>query len=398
MTAWIALAAGTATAALGTTVAISAAVVGRIELTRWISRRLRGAAVASTLYSTPGRLLRTATALATAGVLTVGFALAALMQGGFNPLGYAALVLLVAVPALAVVAFGVPRAMGKRWSEAIVRRATPWGDRLASVLSLVLSVAEDGSAPTITGILKRQPGSDDYDPDEERVISGVMAFTEKTVREVMTPRTEIVAVEEGASMGEVARIFSESGYSRIPVYRDNLDDIVGMMYAFDLLQVTPGGELSVRPVVVTPGTNACAALLLEMQRERRQLAVVLDEFGGTAGIATLQDLLEELLGDVFDETDDIAVLEAHGPELVELDGATASSDVAMRFGVQLPGGAETIGGLLARKAGRIPQPGERLSLEGLEFDVLGASPTRIDRIAVRRGPVRCIALSTGNTK
>jgi CBS domain containing-hemolysin-like protein len=222
-------------------------------------------------------------------------------------------------------------------------------------------------------------------------MSGVLAFTERAVREVMTPRTDIVALPEGASLEEVGQLFTDSGYSRLPVYRDSLDNIIGMVYAFDLLKVTPGSELPLRPVVPTPGSNECAALLLELQRQGRQMAVVLDEYGGTAGIATVEDLLEELVGEIFDD-DDLPEVSDAGPDLMEISGSTPAQDVATRFAIDLPNGIETIGGFIARETGRIPQPGERLVFNGLEFDVLEGSSTRIERIVVRRGPVRPITI------
>ena len=120
-----------------------------------------------------------------------------------------------------------------------------------------------------------------------------------------------------------------------------VDNIEGMIYAFDLFKVTPGGELPIRPLTVTPGSNPCAALLLEMQRERRHLAVVLDEFGGTAGIVTLEDLLEELVSGIFKEGMARAVTD--GAEVIEVDGATPTAEVANRLGIRLPEeGAESL--------------------------------------------------------
>ena len=131
-----------------------------------------------------------------------------------------------------------------------------------------------------------------------------MAFSVRPVREVMTPRTDIVAIDENAALEDIRMVFAQSGYSRIPVFRETLDDIIGMLHAFDLFRLQPGDPLPVRPVAVTPASRSCGDLLLDMQRERRHLAVVLDEFGGTLGIATLEDLLEELVGEIFDEHDD----------------------------------------------------------------------------------------------
>ena len=382
---------GLVLAAFGTTVAVGAAAVSRLELTRWISRRLRGAAVASTLLAKPGRLLRAATAVGAVGMLAAGLGLAALLPGS-SLLTRAVIVLAGAVPLAAVATYAIPRAVGQKWSEPIVRWAGPWVERAGILLRPLLPGANDARAAELAEVLRVGSAEDFLEPGEITVISGVLDFTRRPVRDVMTPRTDMVALPEGARLHEVGRIFAESGYSRLPVYRDTLDNILGMIYAFDLLKVTPGSELPVRPVTISPGSKPCAALLLELQRERRQLAVVLDEFGGTAGIVTVEDLLEILVGDIFEEGESTAADE-RAADIVELDGAAPSSEVANRFGVRLPGESETIGGLLAREAGRIPHPGDRFTLRGLEFDVLAASPTRIERIAVRRGPVRAISLT-----
>jgi magnesium and cobalt transporter len=233
--------------------------------------------------------------------------------------------------------------------------------------------------------------------DELTVFSGIVAFSERTVREVMTPRTEILAVPENAPREDVARMLAESGYSRLPVYRASLDNILGMVYAFDLLQDPEGGRLPVRPVTVIPATKRCADLLYEMQRERRQFAVVLDEFGGTAGIATFEDLLEELVGEIFDQHDEGSTPEPATPDLLEVDASSPFAEVANRFGIPETEMSGTVGGVLARGAGRIPQAGERFVLAGLEFDILAASPTRVERVTVRRGPVVPIQLGTGRT-
>lgn len=384
MMAWLVLAIGLLLAAAGTTVAVGAAAVSRVELTRWISQRLRGAAVASSILSTPGPVLRGANAVAAVGVLAVGLGVAGVLAD-LSAVTRVVVILVLGIPLLASVAYGLPRALGQRWHEGIVRRATPWIERFAPLFGPVRPPAEASPGSELATVLRVGGAEDLLEPDELAVVSGALAFTTRPVRDVMTPRTDVVALEEGAPLEQVGRIFAESGYSRLPVYRSTLDDIVGMIYAFDLLKVTPGGELPIRPVTVAPGSKPCAALLLEMQRERRQFAVVLDEFGGTSGIVTLEDLLEELVGEIFEE--EVAEVAADGAEIIEVDGATPTSDVAGRFGVKLPGDAETLGGFLAREVGRIPQAGERFALGDLEFDVLEATAQKIERVMVRRGPV-----------
>jgi CBS domain containing-hemolysin-like protein len=229
------------------------------------------------------------------------------------------------------------------------------------------------------------------------MVGGVMAFSVRPVREVMTPRTDIVAVDEHAALEDIRLVFAQSGYSRIPVYRGTLDEIVGMLHAFDLFKLRPGDPLPVRPVAVTPASRTCGDLLLDMQRERRHLAVVLDEFGGTLGIATLEDLLEELVGEIFDEHDEVVRGEAPaGPTLFETDGNVPPEAIEERFGVTLPRGrSTTMGGLVIEWAGRIPGPGERFVVRGLEIDVVEASPTKIERLLIRSADAPVLPLSGG---
>ena len=154
-----------------------------------------------------------------------------------------------------------------------------------------------------------------------------------------------------------------------------------------------------RPVAITPASRSCGDLLLDMQRERRHLAVVLDEFGGAQGIATLEDLLEELVGEIYDEHDDEVRATPPGePALFETDGNIPPEAIEERFGVSLPAGrSTTVAGLLAEWAGRIPNAGERFSVRGLEFDVLQASPTRVERLLIRSGSASPVTLLPSDT-
>jgi CBS domain containing-hemolysin-like protein len=382
---------GLALAAGGTTVAVGAAAVSRLELARWISHRLRGAAIAGALLSTPGRLLGSANAVATAGLILAAMGVNGVLAP-VPPLLRGSAVVLLMVPVLIGLAYIVPRAIGRRWPDRVVRSGAPILERLSSAISPLLPGVDSTKRGEVHAMLRAGQQEGLLAPDELTVFSGMVAFAERTVREVMTPRTEILAVPEHAPLVDVARMLAESGYSRLPVYRDSLDNIVGMVYAFDLLKVAPDGKLPVRPVSVVPASKRCADLLYEMQLERRQFAVVLDEFGGTAGIATFEDLLEELVGEIFDEGDHAAGPEPVPPELLELDAATPFAEVAARFGIASTDASGSVGGVLARGAGRIPQTGERFTLAGLEFDVLAASPTRVERVAVRRGPVTAVPI------
>jgi len=159
------------------------------------------------------------------------------------------------------------------------------------------------------------------------------------------------------------------------------------VHAFDLFRLMPGDPLPIRSVAVAPAGRPCGDVLLDMQRERRHLAVVLDEFGGTLGIVTLEDLLQALVGEIVDE--DVPPPPASvppGPELLEAEGGTPVQDIEEHFGVGFPPGqATTLGGRLVELAGRFPLTGERFLIGGLELDVLHASATRVERVLVRRG-------------
>jgi CBS domain containing-hemolysin-like protein len=385
---------GATLAAGAMAVAVGGAAVRRVDLYRWVVQERPGAAAAGAILNAPWRILRAANGLATVGLLVAALGLAQFVAR--LPAALAATtVLLIAVPLALVLVYAVPRAIGRRWPETVVRRAVPWLDRLAQAATpLIPEPVEGRTRAALTEVLQSERADEALETGELTVLSGVLAFAERPVREVMTPRTDIVAVREGAALEEIARLIAESGYSRIPVYRDSLDNIVGMVYAFDLLKIEPASALPVRPVVTAPASKRCADLLFDMQRQRRQFAVVLDEYGGTAGIATFEDLLEELVGEIFDEYDGKAFEEVPPVELIEASGTMPVDDIEARFDVAFPVQVETVGGLLARVAGRIPRTGERFVIGGLEFDVLSATPSKVERVLVRRGaaPVTRIPL------
>lgn len=375
MSGWVLGVLGLSVAGIGSMIVAGAGGVSRLALARWVSQRQHGSALAAALLSAPVKVVGPALWLTAGGLLLAGLGFAAVLAPLAPARTIAALV--IGVPAVLALTYSIPRAIGHRWPEPLIRAAAPWLERAARLAGpLVPAGPGGGSVPT-------RHGADTVGEEEILVLAGVLTFTERTVREVMTPRTEIVALEEGTQTREAAALFTESGYSRLPVYRESLDQITGMAYVFDLLKVSAGERLPVRPVLAVPTTRRCVDLLFDLQRERRQLAVVLDEFGGTAGMVTLEDLLEELVGEISDETDVAAPEDAPHMDLLEVDGAMGVQEIATRFGVTLPGDRETIGGVLATALGRIPHTGERIVLGGLEFDILRASPTRVERLVVR---------------
>jgi CBS domain containing-hemolysin-like protein len=390
---WIAIFLGVVLTVFGATAGAALITVSRAELTRAVGRRLRGGMASLAGLAQIDNYLTAASATTSLGVLLLGASVPGLLAGTSAPRSLVAFVLL-AVPLVLFAAYLVPRWLTQPRAESVAGRVTPVLRPWSRVLGLLLP-ARTATRPTdLRSIWREGAAVGVEDDDELMMVGGVMAFSSRPVREVMTPRTDIVAIEENAPLEEIRLVFAGSGYSRIPVIRGTLDDIIGMLHAFDLFKLEPGDPLPVRPVAVTPASRSCGDLLLDMQRERRHLAVVLDEFGGTLGIATLEDLLEELVGEIFDEHDEeVQQSPAAAPTLFETDGNVSVQAIEERFGVSLPAGrSTTIGGLLVEWAGRIPNAGERFYVEGLEFDVVHASLTRIERLLIRSGATTAVQL------
>jgi CBS domain containing-hemolysin-like protein len=378
--------AGTA-AAIG----VAAAAVSQIELTRWVSYKLRGAAAAARLLENPGMVLATGNALTTLGIILAAGAVPALLaRTTATFLGV--LTVTAIVPLFVSAAYLVPRVVGRRWAEPIVSRAVPWMEGVGWLLAPFIPRREPSTRTTLAAVLSGADTDALAAADEIEVVSGVLAFADRPVRELMTPRTAIVAIPEGMAAAEAAHVFSQAGYSRYPVHRGTLDEIAGVAHAFDLLQLQPEDPVPVRPVLSVPGTLRAADLMLAMQKGQGHLAVVLDEYGGTAGLVTFEDLLKALVREVFETTEPAAAGGAT-PRLMELEGNAPAAQLEAAFGMNADTrGAQTVGGLLVQALGRIPRPGERFLLKGLEFDVLAASSTRVERVAVRPGPTRAISL------
>lgn len=390
---WFAVILGVALTAFGATAGAALITVSRAELTRAVGRRLRGAAASLAGLAQIDYYLTAASATTSLGVLLLGAAVPGLLAGSSAP-RIVVTVALLAVPLVLFAAYLVPRWLTQPRAETVAERVIPILRPWSRILGLLLP-ARTATRPTDLRSIWREGAAVGVEGDDElMMVGGVMAFSARPVREVMTPRTEIVAIEENAPLEEIRLVFAGSGYSRIPVIRGTLDDIIGMLHAFDLFKLEPGDPLPVRPVAVTPASRSCGDLLLDMQRERRHLSVVLDEFGGTLGIATLEDLLEELVGEIFDEHDEeVRSSPAAVPALFETDGNVSIQAIEERFGVSLPPGrSTTIGGLLVEWAERIPNAGERFFVQGLEFDVMQASPTRIERLLIRSGPTSAVPL------
>ncbi len=214
----------------------------------------------------------------------------------------------------------------------------------------------------------------------------------------MTPRPDMVAVRADETLDELRALFREQEYSRIPVYKENLDNIVGIVFVKDLIRLTdvesgsmrlqPDLGRLVRPATFVPETKRVPEMLKEFQRKQVQIAIVVDEYGGTAGLVTIEDLLEEIVGEIRDEYDvetEPIVDEGHGS--VVFSAKVNIAEVRERLGVEIePEGFETVGGYVLTRVGRVPGVGETFELDGLLVEVLEAERRRIHKVRVRLAP------------
>jgi magnesium and cobalt transporter len=242
------------------------------------------------------------------------------------------------------------------------------------------ATAEEGSAAE----------GDISEAEGRELLQSIVDFTETVVREVMTPRPDIVAIPAEAALADLRVLFREEQYSRIPVYNTNLDNIIGIVYVKDLVALPPGAEppltTLMRAPYLVPESKRVSELLKEMQRRQVQMAVVVDEYGGTAGLVTVEDLLEEIVGEIRDEYDvESETVTDEGNGTFVFSGKVSVDEVKDRLGVEIEReGFETVGGFLLAHLGRMPYVGETIEVDNLSFEVLEVERRRISKARVRR--------------
>jgi putative hemolysin len=238
---------------------------------------------------------------------------------------------------------------------------------------------------------REQEQHDLQEGQARQLLRSLVEFRETMVREVMTPRPDIVAIDATATIGDLLTLAREQQYSRIPVYNETLDNIVGMISIKDLI-LLDGADLPqpitplIRPTHFVPETKLVPELLAEFQRKRIQAALVVDEYGGTAGLVTVEDLLEEIVGEIRDEYDtELEPIVEEGDGVYVFSGRTHVRELAERLHIDVEGnGYETVGGYLLSHVGRVPAVGETFEIDGLSVEVLEAERRRIHRVRVRR--------------
>ncbi len=349
-------------------------------------------------------------------VLTVAYAFAPSGPSASLDLGRWAMVFVVSLGCIAVFSAGIPRAIAHYRGAQV----------LASVLSLLLGLRvlllpvvwlarlTDEVVRRLAGVAESEDPAEDLedelmsvvtegaregtlDEEERQMIEGVIEFRSTDAGETMTPRTDVIGIEADASLDDIRRVFKDSGHSRLPVYEKTMDGIVGVLYAKDLLAFIGGGSEPfeirkvMREAVFVPEQIPLTDLLDTFQERRIHMAVVLDEYGGTAGIVTVEDVLEEIVGDLHDEREASAPVPDEGivqiePTIVEADGRERIDDVNDALDISLPEDEEydTIGGYVFSHLGHIPKRGESFDADEVRITVLDAGPRRVRRVRVER--------------
>src|SRR4029453_6161502 len=245
-----------------------------------------------------------------------------------------------------------------------------------------------GAAPAA----ETESAADDAISEEEgrELLQSLVDFTETVAREGMTPRPDIVAVRVDTSLSDLRALFGEEQYSRMPVYRDSLDNILGIVFVKDMVALPPDAAppltTLMRSAFFVPESKRASEVLKEMQRRQLQMAIVVDEYGGTAGLVTVEDLLEEIVGEIRDEYDvesETVVEEPDGTFV--FSGKVSVDEVMDRLGVEIQReGFETVGGYLLSHLGRMPYVGERFEVDGLDVEVLEVERRGITKVRLRR--------------
>ena len=401
--------------ALAGSALMSAAAAASAMLTRVRARRLAeagipGANALERMIERPSRVAASSAlvlAVAYSGVAAVSaWALQGVYTGAPRWLDVAAGVL---VSTGVVYVFGeiLPRTLAVADPETVGLAAARSATRVTALvypISRLLSIGwrwiaatmSGGAVPEVPWVdaeeLAAHPADEEAEngteESEEDFFENVTGFREKVVREIMVPRPDMVCLEDTASVDEALAIVREHGFSRLPVYHDTVDDVRGVLYAKDLLLRLGDGRAGIsiaqlaRPAFYVPETKSVEELLLEM-RNRTHIAIVADEYGGTAGMVTIEDILEEIVGEIFDEYDRaVPLVEELGDDRYRVAARLSIDDLNERFGTALELEADSVGGLFTELAGRIPHAGESIEIEGLRLTVEALEGARITSLIV----------------
>jgi putative hemolysin len=413
---------------------IALITVKRHRLSQLVGEGSRAARIAQRLTDDPSRFLATIQIAITflgflasaVGAISLSGALASLialvppLEEAAQEISFVLITLLIALASI-IIGELVPKTLALTFADRfalIVARPIGWMDVVlrpvvwfVSSVSNVLVRALGGTERPRAGYLSTEElkmlvetGSETggIEEDEKEMIHGVIELAEKQVHEVMVPRIGIRAVEVDAPLDEVLDLIVRAGHSRVPVYDESLDNIVGILYAKDLLPYLkrngePARDIDIRklarPAVYVPETKRVDELLHEMQAAKRHIAIVVDEYGGTAGLITMEDVVEEIVGEIQDEYDTeetlVETMEQDGETAFRVDGRVSMDDLRDLF--DLPDAEEedeeaydTVGGFVVHREGRIPLPGTQVSFGDVTLTVEVAEPRRVAKVIASR--------------
>lgn len=251
-----------------------------------------------------------------------------------------------------------------------------------------------GSEENIEALIEAGAEEGLIEEEDRKLIHSVVAFGDKTVREVMTPRPNIVGIEVGRTLEDLRQLVIHEQYSRVPVYEDNIDNIIGFVHVRDMFELDRQERAAktvrelMRPISAVPESKPVNDLLREMQADGVHMAVVVDEYGNTAGLATLEDLVEEILGEIRDEhepTEDVTK-DGSGGYLVSGNFDVDNLRDLLGFRPHEETESTTVGGLVTEWLGRVPRPGETVDRDGIRIEVLAGNELRVERVRVQRAP------------
>jgi putative hemolysin len=410
----------------GTEMAIVSARGGRLQ--HLADQGNQGAAAALNLRDEPTRFLSTIqvgiTLIATLTGVFGGASTAATLNAALEPLPvvgpYAEMLSLVLVVAgitylSLVIGELVPKRIALQSSEAIAAQMAPWMRRLAVLnrpIIALLSFSTEGvlmllgrrqhvettvTEEDIRQLVREGAQEGSVEPQEEQIIEGVFKLSERTVRQVMTPRVDMEVLDGDAAVGDVLGDVIELGYSRYPVYREQPDEIVGIVHVRDMLEVyhTRDATALVRdamsPPTLVPEATRASLLLTTFRKNQRHMASVVSELGSVEGLVTLEDVLEEIVGDILDENDEVEAqaITVRDDGSLLIDGGLPIDMLKQRLDVdELPDEAfhqyDTLAGFVLSLMGRIPQPGESLTWNDWRFEIMDMDGLRIDKVLVQQ--------------
>jgi len=273
----------------------------------------------------------------------------------------------------------------------ILSPITRWTTRIIAAGKRSAPAAEEARAETPNAPNTAEEDERNIQGEGRRLLQSIVDFGDTLVREIMTPRPDIVAIRDDATIGDLVVLFREQEYSRFPVYKESLDNIAGFVFVKDLVALDSRDNTRqitslLRPAVIVPESKRVPELLKQFQRQQTQIAIVVDEYGGTAGLVTIEDMLEELVGEIRDEYDveSEPVIDEGGGRYV-FNGKVDIDEVNQRLNVQIDRqGFETVGGFLLTQLGRVPAVGEQFDVDGLHIEVLDVERRRVNKVRMTR--------------